>query len=159
MFQRKTSKLGGHVPCPPNPPSLLGGLALCALLALPAAAAEPVHITGAWSRATLPQQDVGVAYMTLVSPAGDVLTAATSPEAGMAMLHQSTRSGGMESMQDVTNIPLPAGETVTLGPNGTHIMLMDLKHPLKPGDTLHLTLHFARSGDQAVAIPVRPWKN
>jgi copper(I)-binding protein len=35
-------------------------------------------------------------------------------------------------------------------------MLMDLKRSLKPGDTLHLSLHFAKAGSQDVAVPVRP---
>jgi copper(I)-binding protein len=74
----------------------------------------------------------------------------------MAMLHQSTRTGTMEGMQDVDSVPLPAGSLVTLAPGATHIMLMDLKHPLKPGDTLTLELHFARAGTEAVNVPVRP---
>jgi copper(I)-binding protein len=139
--------------------AVLCSAVLSGAVALPAAAAQPVDISAPWSRATLPHQDVGVAYMTLRSAAGDVLTGATTSDAGMAMLHQSTKHGAMAGMEDVDNIPLPAGQTVTLGPDGTHIMLMDLKHPLKAGDTLHLTLHFARSGDQDVAVPVRPWKN
>jgi copper(I)-binding protein len=129
---------------------------LCAF----AAQAAPVSVTGAWSRATLPHQNEGVAYMRLTSPDGDVLTGADSAEAGMAMLHQAVRNApGSMVMQDVDNIALPAGQSVMLAPGGTHIMLMDLKHALKPGDTLHLTLHFARSGDQAIDVPVRPWKN
>jgi copper(I)-binding protein len=125
-----------------------------------AANAAPVSVTGAWSRATLPHQNEGVAYMSLMSPDGDVLTGADSADAGMAMLHQAVRSApGSMVMRDVESIALPAGRPVALAPGGSHIMLMDLKHALKPGDTLHLTLHFARGGDQAIDVPVRPWKN
>ncbi len=128
------------------------------LLLSVSAQAAPVSVTGAWSRATLPHQDVGVAYMDLLSTEGNVLTGAESTDAGMAMLHQSTSRNGMEGMTDISNVALPAGQIVKLAPDGTHIMLMDLKHPLKPGDTLHLVLHFARGGDQTVDVPVRPWK-
>jgi copper(I)-binding protein len=33
-------------------------------------------------------------------------------------------------------------------------MLMDLKHPLKAGDTLHLALHVEKAGTQNVAVKV-----
>jgi copper(I)-binding protein len=121
-----------------------------------AAHAAPVEVSGAWARATLPHQNEGVAYLTLRSAGGDTLTGVDSPQAGMAMLHQTTQAGGMSSMSDVDSVALPPGQAVALAPGGTHIMLMDLKQPLKPGDTLHLTLSFAHGGKQDVAVPVRP---
>jgi copper(I)-binding protein len=127
-----------------------------ALLALTKPALAQVEVTGAWARATLPHQDAGAAYFSLRSAGGDTLTGVSSPEAGMAMLHQTTTSGGMSSMSDMDNLPLPHGRVVVLAPNGTHIMLMDLKHPLKPGETLHLTLNFAHAAAQTIAVPVRP---
>jgi copper(I)-binding protein len=133
---------------------------LCFLVLGLSGAQAAVTVTGAWSRASLPHQTEGVAYLTLRSSDGDVLTGADAAEAGMAMLHQAVRTApGTMSMKDVDSLALPAGQSVALAPNGTHIMLMDLKHSLKPGDTVHLTLHFARSGDQTIDVPVRPWKN
>jgi copper(I)-binding protein len=146
-----------------RPALLLILLATAAMAAPRAGAADamadaqaPVVVTGAWARATLPGQDAGVAYMTLRSPAGDSLMGVDTDQAQMAMLHQSTSAGGMAAMTDVNSIPLPMGKSVALSPNGLHIMLMGLKHRLKPGDTLHLTLHFARAADQTADIPVRP---
>jgi len=127
---------------------------LVLLLAFPANAA--VTVSGAWARATLPSQNTAVAYMTLTSPTPDALTGADSAEAGMVMLHQSTHANGMAGMADMDRVPLPAGRAVALAPNGAHMMLMDLTHPLKPGGTLHLTLHFAHAGDQRLDVPVRP---
>jgi copper(I)-binding protein len=121
-----------------------------------AAPVSPVVVTGAWARATLPHQTVGVVYLTLQSADGDVLTAADTPQAGMVMLHKTMKHGDMADMQDVESIPLPARTPVALAPLGTHIMLMDVKRALAPGDTLHLVLHFARAGAQDVAVPVRP---
>ena len=129
-----------------------GLLASCLMLA---AAAPPVTVTGAWARASLPLQDTSAAYMTLRSAAPDSLTGVTGPN-GMAMLHRSTHEGGMAGMADMDSLALPAGQVVTLAPGGTHIMLMDLKHRLRAGDTLTLTLHFAHAADQSVSVPVRP---
>ncbi len=142
---------GGNGFIPPN----LAFLPLAFLLCAAATPATP-QITQAWARATLPNQDTGVVYLTLQSPTADALTGADTPDAGMAMLHQSTSHNGMADMQDVDSVPLPAGKPVPLAPNGTHIMLMDLKHALKPGATLHLTLHFAHAPSQEIAVPVRP---
>jgi copper(I)-binding protein len=145
-------------------PALLLILLASAAMAAPRAGAAdalsdaqaPVSVSGAWARATLPGQDDGVAYMTLRSPAGDSLMGVESDQAQGAMLHQSTSTGGMAGMADVNSVPLPLGKAVALAPNGLHIMLMGLKHRLKAGDTLHLTLHFARAADQTVDVPVRP---
>ena len=124
--------------------------------AWPAMAAAPVAVTGAWARATLPHQDEGAAYLTLQSAQGDTLSDISSPEAGMVMLHQTTEKNGMADMQDMDSLPLPPGRPITLAPGGMHLMLMELKHPLKPGDTLHLSLHFKNGGSQDVTVPVRP---
>ncbi len=130
---------------------------IIALLALTATAqAAPVTITAPWARASLPHQDEAAAYLTLQSPTADTLTGIDTQEAGMAMLHQTTHNGTMSGMSDMDSLPLPAGQSVTLAPNGTHIMLMDLKHPLKSGQKLHLTLNFAHAGQQSVTVPVLP---
>jgi len=126
------------------------------MIAGAAHAAPPVQVSAAWARATLPHQDEGVAYMTLQSAAADTLTEIDSPQAGMVMLHQTTKTGGMASMQDLAALPLPAGKPVALAPDGTHLMLMEMPHPLKAGDTLHLTLHFEKAGVMPVDVPVLP---
>jgi copper(I)-binding protein len=134
-------------------PTLLLAAALCFG---GAAGAEPVAVSGAWARATLPHQDEGAAYLTLRSAGDDTLTEISSPEAGMVMLHRSTEKNGMAGMEDIDSLPLPAGRAVTLAPGKMHLMLMDLKHPLKAGDTLHLSLRFAKAGSQDVDVHVLP---
>ena len=131
------------------------GLLLFTLVPGIASAAPPVSVTAAWARASLPHQDTSAAYMVLQSATADTLTSVTMDQ-GMAMLHQSTRKGGMAGMEDVDGLALPAARAVALAPGGTHVMLMDLKQPLRPGDTLRLTLHFAHAAPLTVAAPVRP---
>jgi periplasmic copper chaperone A len=119
-------------------------------------AAPAVAVSDGWARATLPHQDEGVAYLTLRSAAGDTLTGVDSPAAGMVMLHQTTQKNGVSSMEDVDSLALPPGKDVALAPGGTHLMLMDVKHALKAGDTLRLSLHFAKVGELDVSVPVLP---
>jgi hypothetical protein len=43
-------------------------------------------------------------------------------------------------MRAVEFINLPAGKAVDLGKSGNHLMLLNLKQPLKAGDSVPLTL-------------------
>jgi copper(I)-binding protein len=126
------------------------------MLASATAQAAAVNVTGAWARATAPGQTDGVAYMVLHSDTDDRLTGAESPDANMAMLHNTTQHGGMSGMQDVDGLDLPAHTNVVLAPHGLHLMLMGLKHPLTAGGKLDLRLDFAKAGKQRVSVPVQP---
>jgi hypothetical protein len=115
--------------------------ALAFLLAAAAAqAAEPVTVTDPWVRATAPGQKVAGAYMELTSPGGGALVAAASPVAGVVELHTMKMEDGVMKMRAVARIELPAGQPVTLAPGGYHVMLMNLKQELRPGDTVPITL-------------------
>ena len=48
-------------------------------------------------------------------------------------------------MRPVARIELPAGKPVKLAPGGLHIMLIDVKQPLKTGDQVPLTLTVQRA--------------
>lgn len=62
--------------------------------------------------------------------------------------------GGM-TMKEVTQIDLPAGETVVLEPGGLHVMLLELPDPLESGETFALTLQFDDGSTQEVDVEVR----
>ncbi len=126
------------------------------LLAAATPAAPSVQVSGAWARATAPLQDEAAVYFALASPAGDTLTAVASDDAAGAMLHRSTVRGGMAGMADMDDLALPAGRTVRLEPRGMHVMLTGLKHGLRAGDHVGLTLHFAHAGIVHVSVPVLP---
>jgi copper(I)-binding protein len=109
-----------------------------------------VEISDAWARATPGGAENGAAYLTLVSPAGDRLTGITSPAAAKAQLHEMTNNHGIMQMREVPAIDLPPGKKMTLKPGGLHIMLMGLKHPLQPGQSVPLSLRFEKSGTREV---------
>jgi len=109
-----------------------------------------IEIKDAWARATPGGAQTGAAYLTLLSPTGDRLTGVTSPAAEKAELHQMTNDGGIMKMREVTAIDLPPGTPVSLKPSGLHVMLMGLKHPLEPGQSLPVTLQFEKSGTREV---------
>ena len=110
-------------------------------------------------RGTVAGQKATGAFMQITSPTDAALVAAASPAAKVVEIHEMKMDGGMMRMHAVDRIPLPAGKPVALGPGGYHVMLMDLAHPLKEGDTVAVTLTFAdpqgRRTSQQVQIPVR----
>lgn len=114
-----------------------------------------VEIKDAWARATPGGAQPVAAYVTLRSPAGDRLTAASTPAAQEAELHTTTMDNGVMKMRHVDAIELPAGKSVTLKPGGYHIMLMGLAHPLVEGQTFPLTLTFAKAGSETVTVTVQ----
>jgi periplasmic copper chaperone A len=133
-------------------------LAAC-LLPFASVAAEPVNISGAWARATAPGQEVGAAYMVLQSPLDATLIKITSDAAGSVEIHSMTMDHGVMEMRMQATLPLAAGKPVRLAPGGFHLMLFDLKKPLKAGDQLTLTLTFrdnhGKTSTQALRVPVK----
>jgi hypothetical protein len=110
---------------------------------LDAYAAEPVST------------DVAAVYLTVWNhgDAPDTLTGAETPLAGMVHLH---RMGGTDGsrMQATDAIEVRAGERVHLRPGDLHFMLMRLTHRPIVGDTIVLTVRFARAGAVSVRVPI-----
>ena len=65
-----------------------------------------------------------------------------------------TNDGGVMRMRQLPKVDLPAGQTVKLEPNGVHLMLVDLKQPLKPGDKLPLVLSVQSSGMSLTTLKI-----
>jgi len=52
-------------------------------------------------------------------------------------------------------LDLPAGKAVALKPGGYHVMLMDLKQQLKPGETVPVTLVFEAADKTRETVEVK----
>lgn len=131
-----------------------------ALLALAAGAHAQTTVKDPWVRGTVPTQKASGAFMHITSAAGGKLVSASSPVAGVVEIHEMAMEGNVMKMRAVGALELPAGKTVELKPGGYHVMLMELKGPLKAGDTVPITLVFegADKSRQTVEVkaPVRP---
>jgi len=115
-------------------------LLACLLGAATAHAAEDVQVSDAWVRATMPGQEVAGAYLNLRSEKAAKLVKTESPVADSAAIHSMSMKNGVMEMRELPELALPAGKTVKLAPGGFHIMLIDLKKPLKAGETVPLKL-------------------
>jgi hypothetical protein len=117
-----------------------------------------VTVAHPWARATPGGVKVGGAYLEIKAAAGrgDRLIAVKSPVAGAAELHNHIMENGIARMRRVDAIVVPAGKSVVLKPGGYHLMLTDLKAPLREGDLLKLTLVFEKAGEIEVEATVEP---
>lgn len=130
-------------------------LCIALLAALPAWA--DVKIENAWSRATPPGAKIGAGYMTIrnASSSADRLVGASSPAAQKVETHVTIREGDVSRMRPVEGYAIPANGVFELKPGGAHLMLINLKAPLKEGDKVPLVLKFERSGEVKVELQVR----
>ncbi len=135
---------------------LLAGL-LLVFGGVTTALAAGIEVTAAYARATPPGAPVGGAYFEIRNRGdqADRLLAAASPVAGRVELHTHTVQDGVARMHEVPAIEAPAGQTVRLQPGGLHVMPMELKAPLKAGESFPLTLTFERAGQLEVTVQVK----
>lgn len=129
-------------------------LAFCALPAFAFAQQGGVTIADAWVRATVPGQSATGAYLDITSKDAAALVGANSVVAGVTEVHEMSLDGGVMRMRAVPRLELPAGKTVSLKPGGYHVMLMDLKQPLKAGDKVALTLKIEGKGGKPTLLEV-----
>ena len=137
---------------------------LVALLGCVAMAGEksPIQIEAAWVRAVPPSSTVTAAFMKFINTSDKPfrLTSASCPIAEMVspMITTKRKVSGQEvtGMQDVDALDVPAHGERVLAPGGDHLMLMNLKGHLKPGDKVKLIFHFEPGGKEIVLeVPVK----
>jgi len=131
----------------------------CTIFGIAAALAQtssPISVEQAWARATPLGARTGAVYMTLVnhSPTDDQLVGASTPVASLAQVHEMSMADGVMKMRHIASLELKPGATVALMPGGYHLMLIDLKRPLKEGETFPLTLTFAKSSPRQIEVKV-----
>lgn len=132
-------------------------LAAAALLVATTATAlaQVPKVQDAWARPTVQGQKAGGGFLRIDSPAADRLLGGSTPVAGRVELHSMKMEGDVMRMREVEAIELPAGQPVAMQPGGLHLMLMELKSPLKNGDRFPLTLKFEKAGELQVEVQVR----
>lgn len=119
--------------------------------------AGEIEIGHPWLRMTPPGAKVGGGYASFDNQGkdADTLVSASVEVAGRTEIHEmAVKDGVMTMRQQPDGVALPAGETVKFAPGGFHLMLFDLKQPLKEGEKYKGTLTFAKAGTVDVVFNV-----
>lgn len=121
-------------------------------------ASRDVTVAHPWARAMPGGAKVGSVYLEMKAKRGpgDRLVAAHSATAGSVEVHSHIMEQGIAKMRRVDGIAVPGGKSIVLRPDGFHIMLIDLKEPLKEGDLTTVTLVFEKAGEIEVDATVEP---
>lgn len=140
------------------PAVLLVGFSFVSPLLAHGATSKGVTVAHPWARATPGGATVGVAFMEVKTADGvqDRLISAASPVAGRVEIHTHIMEGDVMKMRPVAGIDVASGQSHVLKPGGDHIMLFDLKQPLKEGDLVKMTLTFEKAGAIEVEATVEP---
>jgi len=108
-------------------------------------AESEVTIADTWVKATVGTEDPSMtaAFGVVTNHTGKDLTivSATNDVTDRTELHEMAMVDGAMVMRPIAGgIPIPANGTTTLAPGGLHVMIMDAKTPIAPGDDVHVTL-------------------
>lgn len=125
------------------------------------AATQPgtLSVSHGWSRATPPGAKVGGGYLTIENAGreADRLIGGSTDASNQFEMHEmATQEGVMRMRALPKGLEIPAGGKVEFKPGGFHIMFIDLKRPLKDGETITGELVFEKAGKVPVTFKVRP---
>jgi copper(I)-binding protein len=139
---------------------LILSLGLAAGLALPVAAHE--YAVGAlavghpYAAATAAGARAGAGYLSVTNAGAeaDRLLAVRADFPRVELHATEVDAAGVARMRPVEAVEVPAGATVTLAPQGTHVMFMGLDAPLVEGERVPAVLVFEKAGEVAVEFAV-----
>jgi hypothetical protein len=130
-------------------------VAALSCLGLWSSAWAQVTVERAWAQTTVPNQASSGAFMHITALRDVRLTGARSPVAGVVELHDMRIDSGIMRMHPVHELPIKVGQSIELKSGGYHLMMMDLKRPLKAADTVALTLEFKATDGSVSGVEVK----
>lgn len=119
-----------------------------------------LRIDHPYATPTPPGAANGAAYLRGIRNTGDQpdrLVGASTPAARMVEIHRSVIDAqNVMRMRAIDGITLPPKAELQLRHGGEHhLMLIDLKQPLKDGDRFPMTLRFEKTGEREVMVWVQ----
>jgi len=110
----------------------------------------------AYIRATIPGTSISSSYMEIENRGEKAITllSVNSIISPRIEIHQHTMADGMMRMRKLDSIDIKSKERVKLQPSGLHLMLFDVKKPLKAQQQVELTLNFSDNVSVTMQMPV-----
>ncbi|MGJ4882197.1 MULTISPECIES: copper chaperone PCu(A)C [unclassified Bradyrhizobium] len=87
--------------------------------------------------------------------APEALMRVRCPIANFSERHTVDRGEGAPAMRSIPNIPIAAGSTLVLLPTAYHVMLLQTREPLEPGQRFTCTIVFQKAGSIETEVEVR----
>jgi copper(I)-binding protein len=110
-----------------------------------------------WARPTAEGAKNGAVYLSIKNGGKDAdkIVSVESPVAGKTGIHETLDENGVMKMRPVQDgVEIKPGASQEFKPGGYHIMLFDLKKRLQEGETVPLTMTFAKAGSINVDVKV-----
>ena len=122
--------------------------------------AEEISVNTGYIRETIPGTSISSAYMTIQNTSSKKISliGASSDFSPRIEIHEHTMEDGMMRMRQRKSIEIPAEGEVILQPSGLHLMIFDLKKPLKEGQTVSIILHFSTHEELTIQLPIQSIK-
>jgi len=136
--------------------SLAASLAVLSAPIFAAGAADVVTVVDPYVRMAPPGATTTGAFMVLKNGgAKDVkVVKADNPASKVTELHTHLNEGGVMKMRPVKDIEVKAKGETALKPGGLHVMMIDMKGPMKEGDMIPITLTFDDGSSKKVDAKV-----
>lgn len=124
-----------------------------------AADAAPLTVTDPWTKATDGEMTGSFGVLENTTDEDVHVVAVTSSLTDRVELHEMVpdEDGQMLMRQSPDGFTVPAGGTLELAPGGSHVMLMGLTEPIRPGDEVSYTLETEDGDVIEVTTVARPF--
>jgi copper(I)-binding protein len=136
---------------------LFAAAALALVYSASAAGPSALKLGNAWVRATPPNAQVAGAFLRIENTGAkpDRLLSASTEAASRVEIHEMKMDGEVMQMRELSDgLAIPAKQTVTLKPGGTHLMLIAPKRPMAEGQKVAITLVFEKAGSRTLEFAV-----
>ncbi|GAB4577306.1 MAG: copper chaperone PCu(A)C [Anaerolineales bacterium] len=114
-------------------------------------------VRDAWARPANAGQNSAIYFvMDNATRQDDTLLSIQGEIADALEVHLSAMdANGVVSMQPQESVFVPAREEVVFEPGGLHVMVLNVKEDLQPGDTFRVVLTFRNAGEISLEVPVQ----
>ena len=115
-----------------------------------------VRIEMPWARASIGTGRPVAAFITIINDGGqeDRLIKIETPTAGKVEIHETTTVDGVSKMNRVEDLRIAPAGRIEFRPGGLHIMLTDLREPLRKGESFPLDIYFEKNGPVSLMVPI-----
>ena len=115
-----------------------------------------LEIEKPWARATVAGAAVGGGYLIVRNKGAtaDRLVGVASPASARVEMHEMAMDKDIMRMRQVKGVDVPGKSAIEFKPGGNHLMFIELKSQLKPGDKVPVTLRFEKAGEVNTELAV-----